>query len=261
MAEINQAQLGKIAGLKRQAIYNAVRRGQIIINSAKMVDTQNKTNSEWLMTHGITQQKIDQFLSEIQENEKPKQESQPGSNPNPRNQRKQLEKPIDIRSDKNQPQTRYVNGGSEVEEMDFESITGLPSRMMSLTIKELVMKYGGPMMLDQWSKILQRLMMSEEKDIKAQERRQELIEKDFVVSQVFSYLSVLSDNLFDLAESKTDIIISAANADPEKAKKTVRDMLLKDFSTIINNTKRSVNNSIKNLKNRYDRDDENEKDM
>lgn len=256
MAEINQAQLGKIAGLKRQAIYNAVRRGQIIINSAKMVDTQNKTNSEWLMTHGITQQKIDQFLSEIQENEKPKQESQPRSNPNLRNQRQQLEKPIDIRSDKNQPQTRFINGGSEVEEMDFETITGLPSRMMGMTIKELVIKYGGPMMLDQFSKILQRLMTADEKDQKIQERRQELIEKDFVISGVFSYLNILSDNLFDLAESKTDLIVAAVKADEEKAKKTIRDMLLKDFSKIIKNTKRSIDNSMRNMRSKYDKADD-----
>ena len=266
MAEIKQALLAKVVGIaqgkkfNRQGIYNAVRRGQLDANSSNLIDTLNQKNSDWLRAHGVSQQMIDQYLSEIQNQEEQKQKIKEESNQNTNIQKpKQTNKTVVdseriLKIEKVIHKNDIENDVSKsVDDVDFENITGLPAKLMDLNIKELVMRYGGPLMLDSFSKILQRLMTSHEKDQKMQERRLDLIEKDFVISNVFSYLSNLSESLFDLAESQTDVIIAAVKSDEKKARGQIRDMRLKSYSKIIKEAQKQINNSIKQLKSKHDK--------
>jgi len=260
MAEINQSQLSKIAGVKRQAVYNAVRRGYIIINSGKLLDTQNPKNLKWLRSHGKSEKDVLQFLTEIHKKQKKKPKKQTKSNPLPKIKEKIKEKQVEVESKKietiqsyYEPKPEKPEENKEPDEIDFENITGLPARMMELNLKQLVMRYGGPMMLDSWSKILQRIMSANEKDQKIQERRLELIEKDFFISKIFSYLEVLSSRLFDYTETHPSNIIALLKSNPENIELKIKERMRKDFSTLIQDTKENINREVENLKKKYEK--------
>lgn len=262
MAEITQAQLAKIIGVSRSAICVNITRGKINKNSAGLIDTQNKQNSDWLTTKGFSEQKIISTLNEIQIKQKNKQKLKPMSNPNSRIREELKENPNVVEPENLETIQKYIekkttfeSSKEEILKSEFENLTGLASKMMNMSMKDLVFRYGGQLQLDGYSKILQRLMSMALQDQKMQERRLDLVEKDFMISSVFSYLNILSDALFDLAESQNKIIIATVKSDPEKAEIVIRDMRLKSYSKIIKEAKRSINNSIKQLKSKYDRDE------
>lgn len=291
MAEINQSELSKILNISRSGVNVAIKRGKIVKNSAGLIDTQNKQNSDWLISRGFSEQKIISGLAEIRKKQNSKQKTRPMSNPIQKIRSEAKENSIQVEPKKIKTIQEYFEpiGGDklridkmnkvisgelttfesskpEIEESEFENLTGLPSKLMNWPLKEIVLKYGGQMQLDTYSKILSRLMSTALQDQKIQERRLELIEKDFFISGIFSYINILSENLFDLAESQTEIILSFILSELKslgilkkddkinlaKSKKEIRDMRLKSYTKIIKEAKRSINKSLKNLKNKHD---------
>lgn len=293
MAEINQSELSKILNISRSGVNVAIKRGKIVKNSAGLIDTQNKQNSDWLISRGFSEQKIISGLAEIQQKQNLKQKTKSISNPIPKIRSEAKEKPIHVEPEKiatiqkyfepigvdklridkmnkfiSGESTTFKSSKSEIGESEFENLTGLPSKLMNWPLKEIVLKYGGQMQLDTYSKILSRLMSTALQDQKMQERRLELIEKDFVISGIFSYMNILSENLFDLAESQTEIILAFILSELKslgilkqddkinlaKSKKEIRDMRLKAYTKIIKEAKRSIKKSLENLKNKHEDD-------
>ncbi len=154
------------------------------------------------------------------------------------------------------PTTFKSSESEKLSEEQFENITGLPFRMSKLTIFELVSRYGGPMQLDKWAGILSKLMTALEKDQKSRERKNELIEKDFVTSNVFLFLNIFMDAAFDLAESQTEVIISMVLSDSETAKFKIPELRKKSYTKISKEAKKSINDSLKRLENKYDIDND-----
>jgi len=264
MAEIKPAQLATIANLKRQAIYNAIRRGNIIANSAGLVDTQNKNNSQWLRSHGLSEKDVISGLAEIQKKQSKPQKKKSISNPLPKMRKKIEKKQVEVEAEKINTIQSYIeikpektenknNESKDIDEIDFENITGLPAKMMKLNLKQLVMKYGGPMLLNSWSLILQRLMSASEKDQKMQERRLELIEKDFAVSRLFKYIEDLSSRLFDYTESSPVDFISLVKSDAENLELKIKTKMRHDISILIKDTKENINRELENLKKKYEK--------
>jgi len=259
MAEIIPAQLAKILNLKRQAVYMAIRRNNIDLNSGGMIDTTNQKNQQWLVAHGISEQTIISALAQIQENQKSKLKLKAPSNPIPKIREKSIDNPGAVEPEKIISIEKYIgnNKSSTIPinpnnpEVDFENITGLPARMMNMTIMELVTKYGGPMMLESWSKILQRLMGASLQDQKIQERRLELVEKDFIISRILQYLENQSIRLFDYAESAPIGFISTVQAGGENVEIEIKKKMRKDFSILIKESKESVTRELENLKKKY----------
>lgn len=138
---------------------------------------------------------------------------------------------------------------------DFENVTGLPAKMMKLTLFELVSRYGGPMQLDKWAIVLQKLSTTMERNQKTQERRNELIEKDFVISNVKKYLDTFMEGMFDLIESENQIIISSVIADPEKSKLSIKELRKKAVTKLSRETKKSIKGSIERLNKKYEDSD------
>lgn len=269
MAEISQSQFAKIAGVKRQAVYMAVKRNNIVINSAKLIDTENKQNVAWLRSHGKSEKDVIQYLADIQQKEKKPKIKKVRSNPIPKIREKLKKKQVQVEPEKTQIIQEYIepklqdddenqNENKGQDEIDFENVTGLPARMMDLNIKQLVMRYGGPMMLDSWSKILQRLMSANEKDQKIQERRLELIEKDFVIARLFSYLETLSSRLFDYTENIPVELIALVRSGADNIEFQIKEKMRHDFSILIKDTKENINRELENLKKKYEKGNNNE---
>lgn len=137
-------------------------------------------------------------------------------------------------------------------EADFENTTGLPARMMNMTMFELVKRYGGEMQLKGWADILNKLMAAMEKDQKSQERRNELVEKDFIISNVIKYVDFFMNALFDLAEGQTEEIISLVLSDEKSARKKIPEIRRNSYTKISKETKKGIKDSLKRLSNKYD---------
>jgi hypothetical protein len=254
--EIKPAQLAKIAGLKRQAIYNAIRRGNIISNTAGLVDTQNKINSEWIKNHGVSENDIKQYLIEIQKKQvkQKKVKSMSGNNPKIKPEIKQKAVEIGLKTINDFENIKEnEDNKKDIDELDFEDISGLPSRMMNLKLFQLVKRYGGPLNLTNWALILQRVMSAQEKEQKIKERRLELIEKDFVISRLMVYLEILSNQLFDYTESAPIKIISLVKSEVDNIELDIKKEMRKDFSILIKDTKERINTELEDLKRKYEK--------
>lgn len=259
MAEVNQSQLSKITGVSRQAVSSAIKRDLLIINSGGKLDTQNPKNLKWLKGKGKSENDVIRYLEEILKKDKKKNKKIPKSNPLTKIRKKNNKNDIPI--DKINTLEKYIDKSQDkdFDEIEFENISGLPAKMMKLTLYQLVINYGGPMMLDSWSKILQRLMSASEKDQKIQERRLELIEKDFFISKIFKYLEVLSNMLFDYAKSSPAGFISLVKSGIENIEFEIEKKTSKDFSIMIRDTKENISRELENLKKKYQKDNENGK--
>ena len=154
-------------------------------------------------------------------------------------------------SSKSEDHTTFESSSNMTSD-DFVNVTGLPEKMMGLTIFELVKNYGGPMQLEKWAKVLNQLSSTTERQDKMKERRNITIEKDFVISNVFKYLDIFMDAVFDSAEAQNEIIISHVKSDPEEAKKAIPEMRKKAYTKIAKEAKKGIKDALKRLRNKYD---------
>lgn len=141
---------------------------------------------------------------------------------------------------------------SSKSEIEFENTTGLAKKYLSLTIEELVKIKGGIQNLKQWTAILKDLKAIEKTEQDLMERRNQLIEKDFAVSNLKKYIDLFMEELFNLSESQTETIISYVLADTEEARKKIPKIRRENYTKISKNTKKSLNASLKRLKKKYD---------
>jgi hypothetical protein len=261
--EIVQSKLAKIAGMNRQAIYNAVRRGQLVINSAQLIDTENKTNLDWLQQHGISQQTIEQRLNENQPVQRKVRQYREPSNPASEIRKKILEKSDPVEPGEISDPVKIIQlekyfenpQAVEMDEAQFEDLTGLPAKAMQMTLMELVLKLGGPLMLEDWSKIAQRFIAASFQNQKMQEHRTELCEKDFFISNVSNYINILHESLFDLAESQTEIIIATIKSNEENARNIIKDMRLKSYSKVIKEAQHQIESAVRRLRGKHEKDE------
>ncbi|MDD5353061.1 MAG: hypothetical protein PHS93_07880 [Candidatus Omnitrophica bacterium] len=266
MSEIIPAQLAKILNLKRQAVYMAIRRGNIDLNSGGMIDTKNTKNQSWLISHGLSEISIQSALDAIHQTTKSNPKIKAQSNQLPEIREKTKEKPITIQPQQIEAIEKYIGNNqtqsgpsdTNIDAAQFEDVTGLPERMMNLTLYELVKRYGGPMNLESWSKILQRLMGAMSQDQKIQERRLTLIEKDFVISRLLQYLETLSNRLFDYTESAPIDFISLVKAGGENIEIEIKKKMRKDFSISIKDTKEALTRELESLKKKYEKKSDDE---
>lgn len=256
MAEVNQSQLSKITSVSRQAVSSAIKRGLLTINSGGKLDTQNPKNLKWLKGKGKSENDVIRYLEEIFKKDKKKKKIV--SRSNPLTEKRKRNDKNHISGDKINTLEKYIDksNNKNVDEIEFENISGLPAKMMNLTLMQLVINYGGPMMLESWSKILQRLMSASEKDQKIQERRLELIEKDFFISKIFKYLEVLSNMLFDYAKSSPAGFIALVKSEIENTEFEIEKKMSKDFSLLIRDTKENISRELENLKKKYQKDND-----
>lgn len=277
---ISTTDLTKACNVSRQAIAKLnlpkVDRGKY--------DTDNQEIKNYLLSKGVN---LGQFKNKVSTQSKKTKDKPnkptPKSKPEPKKQpvKKQIKQPVKLKLKKPKKQTESKpkkklstskvivpaeedNGPKiitpfvptqDFSNEDFEDITGLPESMMNLTLFHLVKRYGGPKQLTDWANILSKLMTAQKADISIQRERLALIEKDYTISQVFKFLDVFVNQIFDLAESQAEQIIGFVKSDHDKAKKNIIELQRKGYSKIAKETKRSINSAIKRLKDKYNATD------
>jgi len=232
----------KAMGCSKAAISKETRKGNLVRGDDKLYDLQNTTNQQFLVKRGIN---LSHFGSDgnTEKKEIDNKKPEPGLIKNTKKKAVKKKKETEFESD---------NDCS-----DFESITGIPEEYMDMSIKNLVMKHGGPLQLKIYVEILQKLFASNKIDVEIQERRRILIEKDFVEKQIFPYLNLFMQQVFDYPESVIEKEIAEIKADEDRARVEIPKMHRENISRIAKDVRKKIMSQIKSLYKKHDKEKDN----
>jgi hypothetical protein len=251
---ITGAQFAKFMNCARQNIYKHVREKKLVKTNGKY-DLLNAANLNYVISHGKTKNDVEKFFEEIKVKPKvkktPKKKTTSKKKPTKPKIKKEKVTKIEKKPIKAEEKKKDVKSNTEYD--DFENVTGLPASMMNLNIKQLVSRYGGPMMLKNWADILNKLMLANEKDQKIQIKNLDVIEKKFIQSNIFSYLETLSKQMFNIKFAITDEIISLVLAEKTKSRKKIHKIIDDAISVLIKDAKDNIEKELERLKNQFDK--------
>ncbi len=111
--------------------------------------------------------------------------------------------------------------------VEFETIMDLPAKFMNLTLRQLVLEYHHPQGMQAHAKTLDTIMSAMKKSVDIKKAQDELIDRDFVIAHVFTYLNVLSEVIFDYCGTDKK--------------------MLKDFTKMIEETQRHIDDELEKL--------------
>ncbi len=220
--------LADICGVSRQRIYALVKKGELQKNPDGTYDTKNKLNKSFLVSQGKTEKDVENFIAE-------------------KNAKKSKSKK-NTKTEK----TKEKEHLPEVSDDVLMDITGLPSEYLTYTIKELVLVRGSVAGLKEWVYILKTLISAEKDEQQTKYRRNELIEKDFVVSNLKKYLDLFIENLQNSSDGFVEQIIAMVKADEEVARKEIPKLLSGEYTKISKQAKSSITRSLNALKRKYE---------
>jgi hypothetical protein len=228
--EIRQAEFARLAKVSRATVSEKIKNKTLVVNSAGRLDTDNSVNSAYLANRRRKEEEAASFASVKTNNNCDK---------------KRTEQP-------SAPRGAQTTAGTST---GGQGTTGVPEEMLGLTIRELINRYGNMANVEKYVRMLRDLTAADEKDQRIRERRLALIEKDFVVSRVFSYLDVLMNQLIDYPESVIDIIVAKVQTSPETARADAVITLRNGMTGIIGNAKDVIIREINGLKTKYQEND------
>ena len=128
---------------------------------------------------------------------------------------------------------------------------GVPAELLGLSLKDLVLRYGGILPLEKHAKVLKILTESAEKDLKMKERRLALVDKDFVISRLFQYVDNLMVQFLEYPEGIADDLIARVLAEREESRQTIIETMKRGFSKIIGGAKEQMISELNGLKHKY----------
>lgn len=232
--QLKGTDLAKLMKVARQHIYVNVSRGNLVKNNKNLYDTDDPINKEYLLNHGVSKKDIDNYvLSKSEKKTKKVKKEKPSQ--------EKIEKKSEIVS----------NVDEEVSEEDIIDKAGLPEEMLSLTIYELVSRYGGQYKLEKWASILQKLTTSQKTQVAIERDRLKLIEKDFIISQCFKFVDEFINKILDSIDAQNEIIFSLAKSGDDEAKIKIKKMMIDNYSKLAKQTKTIITNNIQNMKDKY----------
>ncbi len=229
---VKGAWLAEICGTTRQNIYKLSRLGELKKTEAGEYDTTEFSVKSYLASCGKSQQDVKTYL-----NHKRKA----------KNLKNSTEK-IQQSPKQKLPKKR------EISDVQVSSITGLPKELLGLSIRELVRVRGDIPALKDWASTLKILLDSDRIELQTRERRNELIEKDFVVSHLKKYIDQFVEEVMNAAEAQTEEIIALVISDPEKARKEIPKIRVMEYTKISRQAKVAITKSLKNLEKKYAED-------
>jgi hypothetical protein len=218
--EYKQADFCRAYGIAEDTLSKAIRRGAVLKNTAGLIDDENTTNKLYLA------------------------------------KRRRRDTSAALADD-------GKNAGRVIQQIDFSAFDdyeiaehiGLPRRLLGMTIRELVMKFKGLDGLERYVKMLRDLAAADEKDQKTQERRLQLVEKDFIIARVFQYLEVLMKQLLEYPEGAVDGLIATVQSKGAAARRDIVGAIEKGVTDIIKDAKSQVIKEMNSLRAKYQDDD------
>jgi hypothetical protein len=220
MSEVKPAEFARICGVSPSVISRKIKNNTLVRNAADLLDTENPVNSRYASRRRL------KLNSEALEDD--------GKNV------ERIAKNIDF---------------SAFDDYNISEHIGLPKKLLGMTIRELVIKYKGMDGIDRYVKMLKDLSQADEKDQKVQERRLQLVDKDFIVARVFQYIDGLMKQLLEYPESSVDDIISLVMSKGLAARLDVSRKMESGISKIIKDAKEQVVKELSGLRAKYQEND------
>jgi hypothetical protein len=220
MSEVIPAEFARMCGVSPSVISRKIKHNTLVSNAAGLLDTDNPVNSRYASKRHL---KLNSAALEDD-----------GKNA------ERMLKNIDF---------------STFSDYQLQENTGLPKELLGMTIRELVVKYKGMDGLERHVRMLKDLATAEEKDQKTQERRLQLVEKDFIVARLFNYIDTLMKQLLEYPESSVDDIVSLALSEGTNSRQDISRKMENGISKIIKDAKEQIVKELSGLRAKYQEDD------
>jgi hypothetical protein len=214
--EYKQADFCRKYGLREDTVSKAIKRGALLKNTAGLIDDENTLNKVFLAKHRLKANA--EALADDGKNAE------------------RVIKQIDF---------------STLDDYAIAEHAGLPQKLLSMTIRELVIKHRGLSGLGEYIKMLRDLAAADEKDQKTRERRLQLVEKDFIISHVFQFLDVLMKQLLEWPKGAVDGIVALVQSEGAEARNDVTRLMEKGITDIIKDAKGQVIKDMDSLRAKY----------
>lgn len=218
--EYKQADFCKVYGLEPSTVSKAIKRGALQKNTAGLIDDENTLNKLFLAKRRV--KATNEALADDGKNAE------------------RVTKQIDF---------------SAFEEYEIADHAGLPKKLLGMTIRDLVIKFKGLEGLEKYVKMLRDLAAADEKDQKTQERRLQLVEKDFIIARVFQFIDTLMKQLLEHPEGIVDGIIALVQSEGPAARRDIIRIMEKAISEIIKDAKTQTIKELSGLRAKYQDDD------
>ncbi len=237
--KVKGAWLAEICDTTRQNIYKMSRQGTLRKTKEGEYDTTEISVKSYLVSCGKTGQDVKKYVAQKNKAKSTKKPSTSTATTTPKTQT---------------PSNLKLPKEREVSDVQISSITGLPKELLGLSIRELVRVRGDIPALKDWASTLKILLDSDRIEQQTRERRNELIEKDFVVSHLKKYIDQFVEEVMNAAEAQTEEIIALVVSDPEKARKAIPKIRAMEYTKISRQAKIAITKSLKNLEKKYAED-------
>jgi hypothetical protein len=234
--EVKPAEFARIAGVSRPSISEKIKNKTLIVNAAGMLDTENPVNAAYISRH--KQKRAETEAAGYINAGAAKSftgETLRGTGPPP---------------------------AATPDDFALAQLAGVSAReLLNMTLREIVLKYPGLDKIERYAKILKDTTMSAEREQRINERGLTLIPKDFVISQIFSFIESLVKQLLEYPESSADRIIALASAGGESNRIEIIETMTGGISRIIAGAKDSVIGKLNGLKSKYQKDDQDKRPL
>jgi hypothetical protein len=216
MSEVRQSEYARMCGVSPSVIARKIKANTLVRNAAGLLDTDNPVNSRYMSRRRLKSN--EQALEDDGKNAE------------------RVLKKVDF---------------TAFDDYEIADRVGLPQKLLGMTIRELIVKYRGMEGLEIYVKHLRDLMAADEKDQRVQERRQQLVEKDFIVARVFQFLDTLMKQILEYPKSAVDEIISLVQSEGGAARADISQKMQAGLTRIIKGAKERVVEEFAGLKAKY----------
>jgi len=217
--EYKQSDFCKTYGLRPSTVTMAIKRGALQKNAANLLDDENTINKLFLTARQLT--KTNEALAD---------------------------------DGKNAERITKKNDFGALDEYELADHAGLPKKLLNMTIRDLVIRFKGLDGLERYVKMLRDLAAADEKDQKTQERRLQLVEKDFIIARIFQFIDDLLKQILEYPAGAAAGIIALALAAGDGARNEIIQSLEKGLGAIIKDAKSQIIKELSGLRAKYQDD-------
>ena len=124
--------------------------------------------------------------------------------------------------------------------------------LQNMTLGEIVRKFGSMDGIDKFVKLQKDLVTIEEKNQRLQEKRLQLLPRDFVIARLFGFQQQQASRVLDVPEAGADQIVAMVMANPDGCRQKIIEYMRDLLSRAIGGAKDHVVNELSSLRAKYD---------
>lgn len=126
------------------------------------------------------------------------------------------------------------------------------AELQGMTLGEIVRKFGNLEGIDRFVKLQKDLVTIEEKNQRLQEKRLQLLPRDFVIARLFGFQQQQASRVLDVPEAGADQIVAMVMANPDGCRQKIIEYMRDLLSRAIGGAKDHVVNELSSLRAKYD---------